>query len=655
MSILSVGKTGLMAAQIGLSTTGHNIANANVEGYSRQMVLQGNAQPEATGGFFLGTGTTVTAIVRQYDDFLNKTLMNTQASQAEQNGYYAQISQIDNLLADSTSGLTPALQDFFKGVQDAASNPATDASRSALLSTANTLTARFRGMSERLTEIGEGVNAEITSTVSEVNSFASKIAQLNNDIAGLSADASRMPNDLLDQRDQLVRELNKLVKVNVEKGASNTLTVSVGTGQPLVIGNRSYELATQTSLTDIGRISIGYVAGDKVSPLPDASLMGGGSLGALLKFRNESLDQTKAQLGQVAAGLAAAFNAQHQLGQDRNGALGGNFFKDIEVAVGPDRRNSPLNTAEIRGVIKDAGALTTSNYDLSYDGTNLVLKRESDGAATLITPYPQTEPQVIDGIEYSITGNLVAGDHYQIRPTAEAASNIAVGLTDVGKIALAAPVTTNAPLSNTGNGKISAGVVNADFLDPANTLNGTVTLTYDTAAGGFTGFPAAQDVVVKGGDGASTTYPAGTTPIPYVDGDTFTFGGISVAVTGTPGNNDTFSITAPNDGGTKDNRNGALLAGLQTKNILNNGKTTFQSGYAAMVNTVGNKAREVQIGGLAADAAAEQASNAYQSVVGVNLDEEAAELLRYQQAYQAAGKVMQIASQLFDVLVSLGR
>lgn len=655
MSILSVGKTGLMAAQIGLSTTGHNIANANVEGYSRQTVLQGNAQPEATGGFFLGTGTTVTAIVRQYDDFLNKTLMNAQSTQAEQNGYFQQISQIDNLLADSTSGLTPALQDFFKGVQDAASNPATDASRSALLSTANTLAGRFHSMSERLTEIGEGVNAEVSTTVSQINSYGAKIAQLNNDIAGMSADASRMPNDLLDQRDQLIRELNKMVKVNVEKGASNTLTVSIGTGQPLVIGNRSYQLATQTSLSDVNKLSIGYVAGDKISTLPDTALTGGGTLGALLKFRSESLDQAQAQLGQVAAGIAAAFNAQHQLGQDRNGDIGGNFFKDIEVAVGVDKRNSPLSTAKVTGIVKDASALTTSTYDLNYDGTNLFLKRQSDGQSTVISPFPQTEPQMIDGVEYTITGIPQTGDHFEIKPTMNAASDIGVALTDVGKIALAAPVTTNAPLTNTGNGKISAGSVDAAFLDPANTLNGTVTLTYDQAAGGFTGFPAAQDVVVKGVNGTSTTYPAGTTPIPYADGDTFTFGGISVAISGTPGNNDTFAVTAPNVGGTKDNRNGALLAALQTKTVLNNGKTTFQSGYAAMVNAVGNKAREVQIGGLAADSAAEQATNAYQSVVGVNLDEEAAELLRYQQAYQAAGKVMQIASQLFDVLVSLGR
>jgi flagellar hook-associated protein 1 FlgK len=423
----------------------------------------------------------------------------------------------------------------------------------------------------------------------------------------------------------------------------------------LVIGNRNFALATQPSLTDIGRLSIGYAAGDKVSTLPDSALAGGGSLGALLQFRENSLDQAQAQLGQVAAGLAAAFNAQHQLGQDRNGDMGGNFFQDIQVAVGVDQRNSSLSTAKVTGVVKDASALTTSSYDLNFDGTNLYLKRQSDGQSTVISPFPQTQPQMIDGVEYTITGVPQQGDHFQIRPTANAAATIGVALTDVGKIALAAPIVTNAPLSNTGSGQISVGQVNSDFLDPANTLNGTVTLAYDSAGGGFTGFPASQDVVVKAIDGTSTTYPAGTTPVPYKDGDTFTFGGISVTMTGSPNDLDTFTITAPNDGGTKDNRNGALLAALQTTNILNNGKTTFQSSYAAMVNQVGNKAREVQIGGKAADSAAEQANNAYQSVVGVNLDEEASDLLRYQQAYQAAGKVMQIASQLFDVLVSLGR
>ena len=650
-SLLSIGKSGLMAAQVGLSTTGHNIANANVPGYSRQTVVQSNMLPQGSGGYFVGTGTEVTQIKRQYDDFLTKQLLGAESNEASLDSFYAQVSQIDNLLADSTSGLSPALQDFFKGVQDATSNASTDASRNAMLSSANTLAARFQGLSDRLNEIGEGVNSQITSTVTQINTYAAQIGKLNNDIAGLTVDPSKAPNDLLDQRDQMISELNKLVKVTVTKGDANTLTVSIGSGQPLVIGNRNFELATTPSLTDVSRVTIGYATGNKISPLPENSLSGG-ALGGLLDFRSGALDRAQNELGQVAAGLAASFNAQHQLGQDRNGDLGGNFFDDIKAYVGADSRNSSLSTAVVTGVVKDASALTSSNYDLNFDGTNFVLTRASDGQATVITPFPQTEPQMIDGVEYSISGDPQAGDHFQVRPTYAAASEFKVALTDVGKIALAAPIATNAPLANTGTGKISPGTVDAAYLDAGNALTAPVTLTYDSATGELSGFPADKDVVVTA-NGTSTTYPAGTN-VPYTDGATISFGGVNVAISGTLGNADTFTV-GPNTGGTRDNRNGSLLGDLQAKNILNGGKTTYQSAYASMVNFVGNKTSEVQIGSIAAGAAVKQASNAQQSVAGVNLDEEAANLLRYQQAYQASGKVMQIASTLFDVLISLGR
>ncbi|MYN09370.1 flagellar hook-associated protein FlgK [Pseudoduganella aquatica] len=651
-SLLSIGKSGLLAAQVGLSTTGHNIANANVPGYSRQTLVQSNMQPEASGGFFVGTGTEVTQIKRQYDDFLTKQLLGAEANEASLDGFYAQISQIDNLLADSTSGLSPALQDFFKGVQDASSNSATDASRSAMLSTANTLAARFQGLSDRLTEIGDGVNSEITSTVTQINSYAEQIGKLNNDIAGLTVDPSRAPNDLLDQRDQLISELNKLVKVTVTQGDAHSLTVSIGTGQPLVISNRNFALATTPSLTDPTRMTIGYQTNNEISPLPESALTGG-ALGGLLEFRSGSLDRARNELGQVAAGLAASFNAQHQLGQDRNGALGGNFFSDINAYIGVDSRNSPVSTAVVTGVVKDASALTTSDYDLNFDGTNYVLKRASDGQSTVLT-YPQTTgPQIVDGVEYTLSGTPATGDHFAVRPTYMAASEFKVSLTDVGKIALAAPIVTNAPLSNTGNGKITPGTVDSNYLTAGNALAAPVTLSYDALTGSLSGFPAAQDVVVTA-NGVSTTYPAGTPSIPYTDGASISFGGVNISISGTPGDTDSFTV-GPNTGGTRDNRNGALLGDLQAKNILNGGKTTYQSAYASMVNFVGNKTREVQIGADAATAAVKQASNAQQSVSGVNLDEEAANLLRYQQAYQASGKVMQIASTLFDVLISLGR
>ena len=225
MSLLSIGKSGLLAAQVGLSTTGHNIANANVPGYSRQTLVQSNTQPQGSGGYFIGTGTEVTQIKRQYDDFLTKQLLGAETKAASLNGFYAQISQIDNLLADSTSGLSPALQDFFKGVQDATANAATDASRSAMLSTANTLAARFQGLNDRLNEISDGVNSQITATVTQINSYAEQIGKLNNDIAGLTVDPSKAPNDLLDQRDQLINELNKHIRTDVITQSDGSFSV----------------------------------------------------------------------------------------------------------------------------------------------------------------------------------------------------------------------------------------------------------------------------------------------------------------------------------------------------------------------------------------------------------------------------------------------
>ncbi|MES2263450.1 MAG: flagellar hook-associated protein FlgK [Pseudomonadota bacterium] len=650
-SLLSVGKSGLMAAQVGLTTTGHNIANANVAGYSRQVIVQSSTTPEGLGGSFIGTGTDVVQIKRNYDDFLNKQLLGAETTQASTDAYYSQISQIDNVLADTTSGLSPAMADFFKGVQDANANPSSVASRQALLSSADSLAARFQGMSARLSEISEGVNTQITATVTQINSYAAQIGKLNNEIAGLSNDKNQ-PNDLLDQRDQLISELNKQIQVTVTPGDKHTLTVSIGTGQPLVIGNRNFALAVSPSTTDVSRVNVGYQAGDKVSPLPESTLKGG-QLGGLIDFRGGPLDRAQNSLGQVAAGLAASFNAQHKLGQDLNGNQGGNFFADANAYVGYDSRNSALSTATISAVVTDATALTSSDYSVTYDGAQFVVKRDSDGQSTVINPFPQTQPQVIDGVAYSVGGAPQQGDQFQVRPTYTAASQFAVALTDRSKIALAAPISTGSPISNTGSGKIDAGTVDANYLTPGNALTAPLTLTYDQASDSLSGFPPAQDVIVTL-NGVATTYPAGTPSVPYAAGATLSFGGVNVSISGQPGNNDTFTI-GPNTSGVGDNRNGALLGALQSKNVMDNGTATFQGSYAQMVNFVGNKTREAQISGLASDGAVQQASNAQQAVSGVNLDEEAANLIRYQQAYQAAGKVMQIASQLFDVLVSLGR
>lgn len=652
-NILNIGKSGLFAAQAGLSTTGNNISNANVVGYSRQVVLQGAGPGQNIGSGFIGTGTQVTDIKRYSDQFLNAQVRTATTSKSGLDAYYTQIAQVDNLMADPTSGLSPALQDFFKGVQDVASNPASSASRQALLSGADSLAARFQGLNGRLQEIREGVNSQITSNVTMINAYADEIAGLNERIGAATASGQGMPNELLDQRDQLVLDLNKQVKATVVAGDNNSITVSIGSGQPLVVGKKSFDLAAITSPTDPSRVEVGYVSGSKVVPLGDNTFKGG-ELGGLMDFRSGALDRAQNSLGRIAISISATFNDQHKLGLDAEGNPGGNFFAEPEAMVAASRDNSSTSTAAVKAVISDPSKLTQSDYKVGYDGAKYVVTRMSDNQQTEITPYPQTGAQTIDGIEFSINGASDVGDSFMVRPTINGAAQFAVALADRSKIAAGAPITTNTPVTNAGTARISEGRVDDAYLAPGNALTAPVTLSFSAAAGGtLSGFPAGQ-AVTKTVGGVSTTYPAGTAAIPYEAGANYNFGGVNIGFTGTPREADTFSI-AKNVNGAGDNRNMRELGNLQTKNTMDGGKTSFQGAYAEMVSFVGNKTREVEVNAKAGDSLLRQAHNAQQSVSGVNLDEEAANLLKYQQAYQAAGKVMQMASTLFDTLLSLGR
>ena len=648
-NLLNIGKSGLFAAQAGLSTTGHNISNANVAGFSRQAVLQGAGPGQNIGSGFIGSGTQITDIMRFSDNFLNNQVRTATTSKSSLDAFATQISQVDNLLSDTTSGLSPTLADFFKGVQDVASNPASSASRQALLSSADSLASRFQGLNGRLNEIREGVNTRITSNVTLINSYADQIAALNEQIGALSSTGSARPNDLMDTRDELVLQLNKQVKATTVAGPNNSITVSIGNGQPLVVGKKSFDLAATISPTDPTRVGVGYVTGTKVTLLAESSL-GGGELGGLLEFRSTSLDRAQNSLGRIAIGVAATFNAQHKLGIDETGAPGGNFFTQAKATVTASRDNATTSTATMSATISDASKLTQSDYKVSYDGSNYTVTRLSDRKPTVISPYPQTGPQTIDGIDFTISGASDNGDNFLVRPTHNGAAQFNVAITDRSKIAAGAPITTNTPLANIGSAKISAGRVDAAYI--GNPLTASVTLSYSSGTGALSGFPAGQ-AVTRTDNGVSTVYPAGTT-VPFTAGANYAFGGINVSFTGAPADADKFTV-APNSSGVGDNRNMRLLGELQTKNTMDGGTASYQSAYAEMVSYIGNKTREVQVNGEASKALLAQARNAQQSVSGVNLDEEATNLLKYQQAYQAAGKVMQMASTLFDTVLSLGR
>ncbi|NHZ99743.1 flagellar hook-associated protein FlgK [Massilia sp. CCM 8734] len=651
-NLLNIGKTGLFAAQVGLSTTGHNIANANVAGYSRQTIIQSSGIAQNYGYGFVGSGTEVEQIKRYSDSFLNGQVRSAQTQVSSLDAFYSQISQVDNLLSDSTSGLSPALQDFFKGVQDMASNPSSAASRQAVLSNGESLVARFQGINDRLSEIRQGVNSEITAKVGVINSYAQQIGQLNDKISQLTTGSGAEPNDLMDARDQLIADLNKEVKTTVTRGNNNSLTVAIGSGQPLVVGNKAFELAATTSPTDLSRVQVGLVTAGKVTVLPDSTFTGG-ELGGLMDFRSGTLDRTQNSLGRVAISLAQTFNEQHRLGIDAAGNPGGDFFTVGAPVVGRNINNAVGSTTDVKAAIVDPAALTQSDYSVSYDGSNYTVTRLSDKKPFQITPFPQTGPQTIDGVAFTVTGSASAGDSFLVRPTINGASDFSMKVNERNSIAAAAPISTSLPLSNKGTVTISEGNVDASYLTPGNALTAPVNLTVGGTPAGLSGFPAGQAVTVTT-NGVPTTYPAGTPSIPFTAGANYNFGGVNLKFAGTPVAGDTFTV-APNSNGTADNRNARLLGNLQTKPILDGGKATYQSAYAELVSFVGNKTREVQVNSQAGDTLLKQVTAAQQDVSGVNLDEEATNLLKYQQAYQAAGKVMQMASTLFDTILSIGR
>ncbi len=632
-SILSIGQSALAAAQAGLSTAGHNIANASTPGYSRQVVVQSTAQAQNFGYGFLGQGTQISTVQRVYSEFLGVQVQSAQASKSGLDTYNTQIKQINNMLADPMAGLSPSLQDFFSGIQTMASNPSNVPARQTVLSSADTLAGRFHSLAGQLNEMSQGVNSQIQSSVSAINSYAQQIAKLNDSIGNAQRSTGQPANDLLDQRDQLILDLNKEIKATVVKQSDGSYNVFIGNGQPLVVGTKTSTLVGVASATDLSKTVVAYQSsnGNTIS-LSESSLVGG-QLGGLVEFRSKTLEPAQNALGRVAIGLASTINAQHSLGQDLNGNMGGALFTLPSPAVSANTGNAGLAT--VTASISDAGALTTSDYRLQYDGSNYTLTRLSDNTAT--TFAPGALPQTVDGVTLNVSTTPAAGDSFLIRPTANGASGIGVAISDPALLAAAAPIRAAATSGNTGSGTISAGSVNSPPPPNAN-LQQAVTITFTS--------PTTYNVT-----GTGTGNPTGLT---YTPGATISYNGWSATLSGTPAAGDSFTV-APNTGGVGDSRNALLLGDLQTANTLGNGTTTYQGAYSQLVGEIGNKARELEVTSSAAGNLLSQATLSVQNQSGVNLDEEAANLLRYQQAYQAAGKVMQIASQLFDVLLSIGR
>jgi flagellar hook-associated protein 1 FlgK len=658
-SMFHTGLSGLNAAQAALVTTGHNTANVNTPGYSRQA-----AQLASNGGIyspsvgFFGSGVKVGDVTRSYDHYLASQLNQAQSLNQSLTTYYTQISQIDNLLADQKAGLAPQLQSLFTNIQAVANTPADPAARQQLISSAQATANQFRSMDQYLTGLNGSVNDQIAGSVEQINTYAEQIASLNKQVAMLSnATGGQAPNDLLDQRDQLVNELGQLVGTRLVVQDGGQYNIFIGNGQTLVLGDRATRLAAVASSGDPTRSVVAVVnaAGNAVQ-LQDGMLGGGGSLGGLLQFRSETLAPAQNSLGRMAIALADTFNAQQNLGIDLNGVLGSDFFSQASPGVLSNSKNT--GNLVLTPSFSDSSQLTTSDYRLDVSaGPAYTLTRLSDNQTLPLTAgFPGAAPAdttTFDGVTLTLASGAGApGDSFLIQPTRTGARDLSVLVSDPARIAAASPVVTGNTAGNQGSGAISAGKVDAAYL--ATPLTGTVTLTYNSATNQLSGFPAGAAVTVTPANGVpdpASPYAAGA-PVTYSPGAAMSFNGITVTISGTPSNGDRFTVEK-NNGGVSDGSNALLLGALQNKKTMGNGSASFNDAYAQLVSSVGNKARQIQIAGTAQTSLTTQIRSAQQSVSGVNQDEETANLLMFQQMYQANAKVIQTASTMFDAVLGI--
>ena len=636
--MLGIGVSALLSYQRSLATTGHNIANVNTDGYSRQRTDLTQRVPQYSGNGFIGTGVEVVTTQRIYNQFLVNEVRNNSTSYKQTETFYQFASGVDRLLADAHAGLQPGLDSFFNAVQQLADFPTSSAVRQTVYSEAESLTARFDTLNQQLGSMRNSADLQLRNTVSEINGLASSIAALNERIVSFRGGASQgqLPNDLQDQRDELLRQLAERVRVTALEQDDGALNVFIGNGQTLVAGNRASTLATLPSNFDASQLEIAFSQGGTTIPI--TGQISGGVLGGLLQFRSEVLDPAFNELGRVAIGLADTFNDQHQLGQDLLGNLGGLFFNDL-AATSPTTFASTTNTGTgvIAAAITDVNTLTTSDYRLNYVAGTYSLIRLSDN--TTVSSGASLAAIAADGLSFSLaSGALASGDSYLIRPTLNGAADIALNIATPEAIAAAAPIRTAAALGNTGNGVISAGTANAPPPPDAN-LQQTVTITFDNP-------PTTFDVV-----GTGTGNP---TNVAYTSGGSITYNGWTIQLSGTPAAGDVFTIEA-NTGGVGDNRNALLLAGLQTQNTLQNGTATFQSAYASFVASAGVQTHQADISQQAQKSLLDQAVVSRDAISGVNLDEEAANLVKFQQAYQAAAQVIATANTLFETLIGAVR
>lgn len=637
-SILNIGVLALQANQASLQTVSNNIANVNTPGYSRQSAVLQNIPGQFTGSGYFGKGVEVLTVTRTYSDFLTRQAAIAQSIESGDQTRLDKLTQLEDLFQTGTNGLGASVSDMLNAFSDIVSAPTDLTARSVVLTRADEVASRFRDLDSQINQLKIGTLEQLKTDATAINGLANQIAKANQEIAR-ALGTGQSPNDLLDQRDQLIRELNKYIQTTNIQADDGTVGIFVASSQPLVLGTTVSPVSIiNDDFNNPSKAKLAITIAGATNAL-DESMLGGGEVSGLLRFQNTDLVEAGNLLGRMALAIGTKMNEQQTLGLDLNGNAGTALFNLAGLPGGfPATTNTGAATLSLGVQTNPSGttAFVASDYEVSFaTATTGTITRLSDGVQTAFNFA--TNPVPLDGLNITLGGGAaVAGDRFVLKPFSAAANSITTAFSSPRGLAMASPAAASAGIANAGTLTVQDLAVRT-VPTPA-----TVTLTF-TGAGTFT----------RSDTGATVhTYVPGT-PIEYTFPAVAPLTGWSLTLKGVPQAGDTFAV-GPNLYPQINAGNAEAMLNLRDLAMFDGGPLT--DGYASAIALIGTRVQSAQ---SAARVSANIATNLEKdrtAVSGVNLDEEAARMIQYQQAYQAAGKMMQIAQNIFDTLIqNLGR
>ena len=637
--LMALGVRAMAANYAALTTTGHNIANANVQGYSRQTAVLTTSDGQFTGAGFFGRGVDVSSVRRSHNEFLSREATSTASLSAMDLARLQQLQRLEGVFQPGEGGLGAAASAFFDSMVDMSSHPADLATRQVVLARASDLVARFKEAGTALDQTQAGVTAAMKASVTDVNETAKAIAAANQKITSLQGNG-QPPNDLLDERDRLVERLSQQIQVTRIDANDGSVDLFVAGGQRLVLGSEFAQLKVVQDPSDPSRSAVAMKEGDSTRTI-DNSGFGGGTLSGLLRFQNDDLVRGRNLVGQLAAAIGGAVNTQQMRGINLQPPAGSVASQPLFGIGSPQAIPHSGNARDATGAIigsvaltvTDPGALQASDYELRESTSTpgaWQLTRLSDGLVRTVN-----SGDVVDGVQIDIS-NAQAGDRFLLQPVARAANGMARLLDSSLDIAAASPLLATPAQTNTGTGNVAEIAVTASPLP----------------------FPGATDVItfnrlvppVGGNDYTYTSSLTGTTT-PWRTGQPVIGGnGYTLTMTGVPADGDTVNVE-PTPAASINTNNGNARALLLLRDAtLVAGRSTTDA-WSESLADIGVRVQSAEATSTISAAVAQQAEQQRSGESGVNLDEEAARLIQFQQSYQAAAKVLQVAQSLFDTLL----